>query len=257
MSIESSLSQSAVVDITNSALWKSGEFLRNLGWGKKFLESLHDAWITPNNFVTFRLALMVSGAVTYLIQKDVGAVAMTVSCVLDSVDGKLARNFRKSSKEGEIYDPASDKVSESLLSFLSFLNLTLSEAAVQTPAMIARLYYHYQSQFNETRGNVQEQCKIIKKLILHWDEGIEYIDWITDWAASTSGKVKTIFQLTSGLWIIWVHTHIAQEVLSLLLKLWIPTTLEAVTQFLTWAFIWAWVASLPFAFQSAQSKKKP
>lgn len=144
-------SLSPIVDITKSAFFKSTAFFTNVIQKKSFLESLNSAEITPNNIVTFRLALMVSGAVAYLLQKDIGAIAMTISCILDSVDGKLARNFNQKSKEGEIYDPFSDKISEVLLSFLSLFNLDQSQNIAQSLAIIARLYFHYQSQFNEAR----------------------------------------------------------------------------------------------------------
>lgn len=240
-----------------SSLLKGKSFLKHIWAWEGFLDSLNNAGITPNNVVTFRIALMVSGAVAYLLQKDVWAVTMTVSCILDATDGKLARQYNKKSKEGEIYDPLSDKISETLLSFLSFSNLGNLQSTTQLPLTLARLYYHYQSQFNEKRGDVSTQLAIISDLLKNGDKNISYINKTTNWAASSAGKWKTTLQFTSGLWIVWLYTDVAQEVLSLFLRLWIPISLHEITQFLTWIFIWVWWASLPLAMKSAKGKKKP
>lgn len=105
---------------------------------------------------------------------------MTVSCILDATDGKLARQYNKKSKEGEIYDPLSDKISETLLSFLSFSNLGNLQSTTQLPLALARLYYHYQSQFNEKRGDVSTQLSIISDLLKNGDKNISYIDGTTN-----------------------------------------------------------------------------
>lgn len=180
---------------------------------------------------------------------------MTLSCILDATDGKLARNFNKKSKEGEIYDPASDKITEIILSLISCFNLNWVQSVVQVSSMIPKTFLHYRSQFNEQRGSFNQQMNVYNDLIINGDKNVAYLSQTTWGAANTAWKWKTGLQFTSGLWIIWTHTWLWQRILEILLDMWIPTTIEEVTDYLTWIFIWAWITSLPFALKSVWWRK--
>jgi phosphatidylglycerophosphate synthase len=228
------------------------------GWRSwdSFLEWLNNAWISPNNLVTFRIGLMVSWMVAYILQKDLGAVMMTTSCILDSTDGQLARNFNKKSKEGEIYDPASDKITEMLLSATSLSTLSSTQSLVQIPWIIARIYFHYQSQFNEKRWDFTTQMSVFKDLILNGDKNVDYIENLTWWAANSAWKWKTWLQFTSGLGIIWLHTELWQLVIDLLLKSGISLSQTEANNFLTWLFIGTWLISIIPAYSSIKWRKE-
>jgi phosphatidylglycerophosphate synthase len=221
----------------------------------QFLDSLHKSKVTPNGLVTFRMFLMVSWVTTYLLQKDIGATMMTISCILDATDGKLARNYDMKSKEGELYDPLSDKVTEVLLSVSSLVNLNMAQLTTQFVLMLPKFWLHYKSQFNEKRGSVHEQLEIVKKLILEWDKNIQYLKNTTDWAANTAWKWKTALQFTSGLGLIWLHTFFAQTLLDYLLKTWVSVSIEEVNDFLNRIFLWIGLSSIPFAIKSIYWRK--
>lgn len=71
----------------------------------------------PNLFSLFRLALIPVYMVIYLNAQDashyfLSAAILTVSCLTDMIDGKIARHYNMISTVGKILDPVADKATQ-------------------------------------------------------------------------------------------------------------------------------------------------
>ena len=225
--------------------------------GHPFTVALDKAWISPNNVVTFRVGLILSGFImTYTPQQTTWVLMISIWCILDYTDGKLARDFNKKSKEGEIYDPASDKITEIVLSLSSLPNLDISQSIVQIKGIIVRCYLHYISQFNEKRWSVQQQISIFKDLILNGDKNVKYINTTTVWAANNAWKIKTTLQFTWWLGLAWLSTPVVQSVLETILRNQNSISIHQANKTLTWALIATSLSSIPFSIKSIIGRKE-
>ncbi|MDD3302401.1 MAG: CDP-alcohol phosphatidyltransferase family protein [Candidatus Gracilibacteria bacterium] len=212
--IKSNLDKS--LGVLTSGVKKSIDFIINYGSEIKdkglknaeFLDSLNKAGITPNNITTFRLFTFGMGVLMYeLGHAKTGLSMMTLSCVLDVVDGKLARKYHQKSKGGETFDAGLDKTSDILLTTLATISLSefsSIEALINGLIGIAKADQHKESQFRPGRPGLDEQLEIFTESILE-DENTQYIKKPTPGAANKYGKYKTAMQFTSGLGILWTQ----------------------------------------------------
>jgi len=210
--------------------------IKNKGFkSAEFLDSLNKAWITPNNITTFRLFTFWMWVLMYeLWHAKTWLSMMTLSCVLDVVDWKLARKYHQKSKWWETFDAWLDKTSDILLTTLSTISLSefsSIEAIINWLIWIAKADQHKESQFRPWRPWLDEQLDIFTESILE-DENTQYIKNPTPWAANKYWKYKTAMQFTSWLWILWT-----QEV-DKLISMWVwKDVLEVVFIALSWVSV--------------------
>lgn len=172
----------------------------------EFLKSLNLAWITPNNITAFRMFLLTIWVmIYYLWNTALWLSIITWSCVLDVVDWKLARKYNQKSKQWETFDAWIDKITDIVLTIMWTIDLTKISsilASINWAVWVWKASFHWKSQFKEWRPCTREQLKLFLKSTFQ-DEGTDYINTPTKWAANSYWKYKTILQFTSSLWILW------------------------------------------------------
>lgn len=196
---------------------------QNKDW---YLKSIYDAWVTPNNVVTFRgfvlnpiwMAIFLLWFISGLEGLQVIWVSiMGMACALDKTDWDLARNFKMKSKIWALVDAWVDKTQETSNSSLASINFWITWDytlwIINWLLTFKKWIFHIISQFRPWRPDYKAQAEMWYNSALR-DQNTVFTDEVTSWAANNDWKRKTFFQFLWSLWVLWT------QAISALFDLW-------------------------------------